>query len=95
MNTWIILKTNLFYTAELSKVTVINDFEVPNRLLVLLHIPVVYTVGDRVFGMVVGMSDCHPRVPGFDSQLYPRNFSGSIGSITGSIHPREDNWVAT
>ena len=26
---------------------------------------------------------------GFDSQLYPRNFSGSIGSGTGSTQPRD------
>ena len=29
------------------------------------------------------------------SRLYPRNFSGSIGSGTGPTQPREDNWVAT
>ena len=44
---------------------------------------------------MVSTSDCHPRGPGFDSQLYPRNFSGSRGSGTGSTQPREDNWVAT
>ena len=27
---------------------------------------------DRLFGIVVSTSDCHPRGPGFDSQLYPR-----------------------
>ena len=50
---------------------------------------------DRLFGIVVSMSDCHPRDPGFDSWLYPRNFSGSIGSGMGSTQSREDNWVAT
>ena len=50
---------------------------------------------DHLFGIVVSMSDCHPRGPGFDSRLYPRHFSGSIGSGTGSTQPREDNWVAT
>ena len=40
-------------------------------------------------------SDCHPRGPGFDSRLYPRNFSRSIGSGTWSTQPREDNWVGT
>ena len=50
---------------------------------------------DRLFGIVVNTSDCHPRGPGFDSWLYPRNFSGSIGSGTGSTQSREDNWVAT
>ena len=50
---------------------------------------------DHLFGIVVSTSDCHPRGPGFDSRLYPRNFSGSIGSGTGSTQPREDNWVAT
>ena len=42
-------------------------------------------------GIVVSMSYCHPRGPGFDSWLYPRNFSGIIGSGTGSTQPREDN----
>ena len=46
-------------------------------------------------GIVVSTSDCHPRGPGFDSRLYPRNFSGNIGSRTGSTQPREDNWMAT
>ena len=50
---------------------------------------------DRLFGTVVSTSDCHPRGPGFDSRLYPRNFSGSIGSGTEPTQPREDNWVAT
>ena len=48
---------------------------------------------DRLFGIVVSTSDCHPRGPGFDSRLYPRNFSGSIGSRMGSTQPREDNWI--
>ena len=47
-----------------------------------------------LFGIVVSTSDCHPRGSGFDSRLYPRNFSGSIGSGTGSTQPRADNWVA-
>ena len=50
---------------------------------------------DRLFGIVVFTSDCHPRGPGFDSRLYSRNFSGDIGSGTGFTQPREDNWVAT
>ena len=50
---------------------------------------------NSLFDMVVSTSDCHPRYPGFDSRLYSRNFSGSIGSGTGSTQPREDNWVAT
>ena len=53
------------------------------------------TEGKILFGIVVSTSDCHPRGPGFDSRLHPRNFSGSIGSGTGSTQPREDNWVAT
>ena len=47
-----------------------------------------------LFGIVISTSDCHSRGPEFNSQLYPRNFSGSIGSGTGSMQPREDNWVA-
>ena len=34
----------------------------------------IYYYADRLFGIVVSMSDCHPRGPGFDSRLYPRNF---------------------
>ena len=49
----------------------------------------------NVFGIVVITSDCHSRGPWFDSRLYPRNFSGSIGSGSGCTQPREDNWVAT
>ena len=49
---------------------------------------------DHLFGIVVSTSDCHPRGPGFDSQLYPRNFSRSMGSGMGSTQPREANWVA-
>ena len=52
-----------------------------------------YSIVDQLFGIVVNTSDCHPRGPGFDSRLYHRNFSGSIGSGTGSTQPREDNWV--
>ena len=58
-------------------------------------IPETIKIVDRLFGIVVSTSDCHPRGHGFDSRLYPRNFSGSIGSGTGSTQPREDNWVAT
>ena len=35
-------------------------------------------------GVVVSMSDNHPRGPGFDSRLYFRNFSGNIWSGIGS-----------
>ena len=49
---------------------------------------------EGLFGMVVSTSDCHPRGPGFHSRLYPRNYSGSIGSGTRSSQSREDNWVA-
>ena len=47
------------------------------------------------FVIVVSTSDCHPRGLGFYSRLYPRHFSGSKGSGTGSTQPREDNWIAT
>ena len=49
---------------------------------------------DGLFGIVVRMSDCQPRGPGFDSRLYPRNVSGDTESGTPSTQPREDNWVA-
>ena len=52
-----------------------------------------YMLADHLFGMVVSTSDCHPRGPGFDSWLHPRNFSRSIGSGTGSTQPRDANWV--
>ena len=54
-----------------------------------------FTSQDHLFGIVVSTSDCHPRGPGFDSRLYPRNFSGSTGSGTRSTQPCEDNCVAT
>ena len=50
---------------------------------------------DHLFDIVVSTSDLRPRGPGFDSWLYPRNFSGSIGSATVSTQPREDNCVDT
>ena len=50
---------------------------------------------DCLFGIVVSMPACHPRGPAFDSRLYHGNFSGSIGSGTGSTQPHEANWVAT
>ena len=49
---------------------------------------------DHLFGIVVSMFDCHPRGPEFDSWLYSRNFSRSIGSGSGSTQPHEANWVA-
>ena len=50
---------------------------------------------DSLLGIVVSTYGCHPRGPGFDSWLYPRNFSRSIVSGTGSTQPRVDNWIAT
>ena len=47
---------------------------------------------DHLSGIVVSISDCHPRGTGFDSRLYRINFSGGIGSETGSTQPREHNW---
>ena len=58
------------------------------------HNIICYIYCDRLFGVVVETSDCHPRGPGFDSRLYLRKFSGSIGSGTDSTQPREDNLVA-
>ena len=48
---------------------------------------------DCLFGILVSTSDCHPRIPGLilGYRPYPRNFSGSIESGTGSTQPREDN----
>ena len=66
-----------------------------NLLIIHCFIPLLINDGDHLFGIVVSKSDCHPRGPGFDSRLYSRNFSGSIGYGTGSTEPREDNWVAT
>ena len=54
----------------------------------------IYIYIDRLLGIVVSTSDCHPRSSVFDSRLYPRNSSGSIGSGTGFTQPHEDNWVA-
>ena len=63
-----------------------------NKYIIIIVIVIII---DHLFGIVVSMSDCHPRGHGFDSRLYYRNFSESIGSGTGSTQPREDNWVAT
>ena len=52
------------------------------------------TLRDQLFGIMVSTSDYHPRGPGFNSRLYPRNVSGSIGSGTGSTQLCEDNWLA-
>ena len=43
---------------------------------------------DRLFGIVVNTSDCHPRDSGVNFWLYLRNFHVSIGF-------REDKWAAT
>ena len=64
-----------------------------NCFLLLTILSVLFVHYDYLFGIVVSMSDCRPRGPRFDSQLYPRNFSRSIVSGTGSIQPCEDNWV--
>ena len=55
------------------------------------HLRLLIMLGDHLFAIVVSMSDCHPRGPGFDSLLYPRNFSRSIESGTGSTQPCGDN----
>ena len=49
---------------------------------------------DRLFSIVDKTSDFHPKGPGFDSQLYSRNFSGSKVSGTGDTQPRKANWLA-
>ena len=54
-----------------------------------------YEMLNRLFGIVVSTSDCNPRGPGFDSRLYPKNVSGSVGSGTGSTQPRKEGWVVT
>ena len=51
-------------------------------------------ISTLTFGIVISTPDCHLRGPGFDFRLYPRNFSGIMGSGTESTRPREDNWVA-
>ena len=60
----------------------------------LKHINVIIII-DRLFGIVVTTSDCHPKDPRFDSRLYLRNVSGSVGSETGSTQPHGDNSVPT
>ena len=45
---------------------------------------------DRLVGIVISMSDCHPRVPRFDSD-YAINCSGNIASGTGYTQPHADN----
>ena len=43
---------------------------------------------------MVSTFDCHPRGPGFVPGYTLEIFSESMGSGTGSIQPREENWVA-
>ena len=64
-------------------------------LVEMVGFSIIIGMGDRLFSIVVSTSDCHPRGPVFDSRLYPRNFSESIGTGTGSTQPCEENWVAT
>ena len=78
------------FTHRLGRPHYVSD-EYLYSVLEEVEVRVTVCVTDRLFGIVVSPSDCHPRGPGFDSRLYPRNFSGSIGSA----QPREDNWVAT
>ena len=65
-----------------------------SQFIGLVFFPRLFLTWDYLFGIVVSTSDCHPRGPGFDSRLYPRNFSRSIGSGTGSTQARGANWVA-
>ena len=41
------------------------------------------TMTISLFGIVVSTPDCHPRDPGFDFRLYPRNFSEVQGLERG------------
>ena len=49
-----------------------------------VYVRAVINLRVRIFGIVVTTSGCHPKGPRFDSRLYPRNFSGSIGSGNGA-----------
>ena len=79
---WMAVRRANHYTKQVD-----NDVILKKNLCVL-------NIADHLFGIVVSTSDCHPKGPGFDSWLYPRNFSRSIGSGTGSTQPRKANWVA-
>ena len=51
-------------------------------IIIIIIIIIYYIIIRPPFGIVVSTSDCHPRGPGFDLMLYPRNFSRSIGPGT-------------
>ena len=73
----------------------ITAFIMIMMMIMMMMMIIIIIIIDRLFGIVVSTSDCHSRGPGFDFQQYPTNFSGSIGSETGSTQPREDNWLPT
>ena len=50
-----------------------------------VEIELAMTGSDHLFGIVVSTSDCHPRGPGFDSRLYPRNFWKN--RVWNGVHP--------
>ena len=60
------------------------SFDIGKATEGLENIIIIIFYSDHLFGIVVSTSYCHPRGPGFDSRLYPRNVSRSIGSGTGS-----------
>jgi hypothetical protein len=57
------------------------------------HYAILSSDGDRLCGLVVGVSSYRSRGPGFDSrpyQIFSENLN-SRGSGTGSTQPRESN----
>ena len=52
----------------------------------LQNIKSIYHKIDYLFGVVVRMSDHHPRGLRYYFQLYPRNFSGNIRSEQGPLN---------
>jgi hypothetical protein len=52
-------------------------------------------VTNRLCGLMVRVSDCRSRGPGFETRPYQIFWEVDKGSGTGSTQPREDNWGAT
>ena len=92
-NAFMYFEINFFFSSGISKLKMMFLF----FWMKIFFPQIVSSKGfsDHLFGIEVSTSDCHPRGPGFDSRLYPRNFSRSIGSGTGPTQPREVNWVAS
>ena len=66
---------------QTSSMAVLENGEVSCLIFVLFRfdkISLLYKYHYYLLGVVISISDSHPKGPGFDSRLYARNFSGSV-----------------